>query len=101
MSMQSFSYDDAFSRNIGWVTAEEQQSLRRKRAAIAGLGGVGGAHLLALTRLGVGAFHIADSDAFDLPNFNRQAGALVSTLGRPKTDVLANMAKDINPQLDL
>ena len=92
--MQSFSYDDAFSRNIGWVTAEEQQSLRRKRAAIAGLGGVGGAHLLALTRLGVGAFHIADSDAFDLPNFNRQAGALVSTLGRPKTDVLANMARD-------
>jgi molybdopterin/thiamine biosynthesis adenylyltransferase len=101
MAMPRFSYDEAFSRNIGWVTAAEQQSLRRKRVAIAGLGGVGGVHMLTLARLGVGAFHIADFDIFDLPNFNRQAGALVSTLGRRKTDVLAQMAKDINPQLDL
>jgi len=99
--MKAFRYNEAFSRNIGWVTAEEQETLRHKRVAIAGLGGVGGAHLLALTRLGVGAFHIADFDTFDLANFNRQAGALVSTIGRPKTEVLAAMAKDINPDLDL
>jgi len=99
--MQSFSYETAFSRNIGWLTAGEQQVLRRKRVAIAGLGGVGGVHLLTLVRLGVGAFHIADFDTFDLPNFNRQAGALISTLGRPKTDVLSEMARDISPELDL
>lgn len=96
-----FSYEQAFSRNIGWVSAAEQEQLRRKRVAVAGLGGVGGSHLLALARLGVGAFHIADFDAFELANFNRQAGALVSTLGRAKTDVLAQMAKDINPEIDI
>jgi molybdopterin/thiamine biosynthesis adenylyltransferase len=96
-----FSYDQAFSRNIGWVTAAEQQTLRRKRIAIAGLGGVGGAHLLTLTRLGIGAFHIADFDTFDIPNFNRQAGAMISTRGRRKTEVLAEMARDINPELQL
>jgi len=69
--------------------------------AIAGLGGVGGSHLLTLTRLGVGAFHIADFDVFELANFNRQAGASVSHLGRPKVDVLAEMALDINPELDI
>lgn len=75
-----FDYDLAFGRNIGWVTRDEQQALRAKRIAIAGLGGVGGSHLLTLTRLGVGAFHLADFDAFDVPNFNRQAGAMTSTL---------------------
>jgi len=99
--VSAFSYDTAFSRNIGWVTAEEQQALRGKRVAIAGLGGVGGAHVLTLARLGVGALHLADFDTFDLVNFNRQSGALVSTLDRPKAEVLAAMARDINPGLDL
>jgi molybdopterin-synthase adenylyltransferase len=94
-----FSYDEAFSRNLGWVTAEEQASLKRKRIAIAGLGGTGGVHLLTLARLGIGAFHIADFDTFGLANFNRQAGAMVSTLGRPKIEVLDEMARDINPEL--
>ena len=63
---QTFSYSQAFSRNIGWVTPSEQNLLRGKRVAIAGMGGVGGVHLLTLARLGVGAFHIADFDRFDL-----------------------------------
>ncbi|OIP09110.1 MAG: hypothetical protein AUK49_08610 [Betaproteobacteria bacterium CG2_30_68_42] len=98
---RAFSYIEAFSRNIGWVSAAEQERLRRKRIAIAGLGGVGGSHLLTLARLGIGAFTIADFDTFDLVNFNRQAGAAVSTLGRPKSEVLAGAARDINPELDL
>jgi molybdopterin/thiamine biosynthesis adenylyltransferase len=97
----AFNYEKAFSRNIGWVSASEQQTLRGKRIAIAGLGGVGGAHLLTLTRLGIGAFHISDFDTFDVANFNRQAGAMTSTLGRQKSEVLAEMARDINPELKL
>ncbi|WP_227010550.1 ThiF family adenylyltransferase [Pelagibius marinus] len=96
-----FEYDRAFDRNIGWITADEQQELRRKRIAIAGMGGVGGAHLLTLTRMGVGAFNISDMDIFELANFNRQAGAAVSTIGRPKVEVMAEMARDINPQLEI
>ncbi|OOG27250.1 hypothetical protein B1C78_03690 [Thioalkalivibrio denitrificans] len=96
-----FDYLEAFSRNVGWVTREEQQHLRQKRIAIAGLGGVGGSHLLTLTRLGVGAFNIADFDHFEPANFNRQAGASMANLGRSKTDVLAGMALDINPELEV
>lgn len=96
---QEFDYSSAFSRNIGWVTVAEQERLRRKRIAIAGMGGVGGVHLLTLARLGIGAFHISDFDTFDIANFNRQAGATISSLGRPKVDVLAEMALDINPDL--
>lgn len=96
-----FSYAEAFSRNIGWVTEAEQETLRRTRVAIAGLGGVGGSHLLTLSRLGIGAFNIADFDTFDIANFNRQAGAAVSSLGKPKSEVMSNLARDINPELDI
>ncbi|MTW10885.1 ThiF family adenylyltransferase [Pseudoduganella eburnea] len=96
-----FDYAQAFSRNIGWVTEQEQQVLRHRCAAIAGAGGVGGVHLLTLARMGVGAFNLADFDTFDVPNFNRQAGAFVSTLGQPKVEVMARMARDINPEVKI
>ena len=96
-----YSYPDAFSRNIGWVADHEQTMLRLKRVAIAGMGGVGGVHLLTLARLGIGSFNIADFDEFDIHNFNRQAGAMISTLGRPKIDVMAEQVLDINPEIKL
>lgn len=96
-----FDYGQAFSRNIGWVTAAEQQALARARVAVAGLGGVGGAHVLTLARLGLGAFRIADFDRFEVHNFNRQAGAFVSSLGMPKASVMARMAQDINPRAEV
>lgn len=99
--MPSFDYATAFDRNIGWLTENEQASLKYKRIAIAGMGGVGGGYLTTLARLGVGKFHIADLDSFELANFNRQAGARISTLGRPKVEVLAEMAKDINADCEL
>lgn len=99
--MTPFDYATAFSRNIGWLTQEEQARLRASRVAIAGLGGVGGYHLLTLTRLGVGGFRLAEPDSFDLANFNRQAGATLSTVGRPKLEVMAAAARDINPELVL
>lgn len=99
--MQPFDYHRAFSRNIGWITEEEQSTLRGKRIAIAGMGGVGGCHLLTLARLGIGKFNIADLDRFEVENFNRQAGAVVSTVGEPKVDVLAKMARDINPDAEV
>jgi molybdopterin/thiamine biosynthesis adenylyltransferase len=99
--LPTFDYHTAFSRNIGWVTPAEQALLRTRRVAIAGLGGVGGSHLLTLTRLGIGAFTIADLDRFELANFNRQAGANLKTVGKEKVNVLVDMARDINPELDI
>ena len=96
-----FSYEEAFDRNLGWFTEEEQQRLRTKTIAIAGMGGVGGVHLLTLARLGFANFHIADLDSFELANFNRQVGATMSSLGESKTSVLARMVRDINPEARL
>lgn len=99
--MPSFDYNNAFSRNIGWLTQAEQERLRNARIAIAGMGGVGGIHLVTLTRLGVGKFSIADFDTFDQVNFNRQEGASMRTIGLEKVNVMAEQARDINPELDI
>lgn len=96
-----FDYDRAFSRNIGWVTREEHRRLRSKRVAIAGLGGVGGEHLVTLSRLGIQKFHISDFDDFDVHNMNRQAGAFMSSMGQPKLSVMERMARDINPEAEI
>lgn len=99
--MQQFNYDLAFSRNIGWFSQQEQQRLRQSRVAIAGCGGVGGAHALTLARLGIGNFSLADFDSFGIENFNRQVGATMHTLEQPKLKVMTNQLAAINPEADL
>ncbi|WP_077338933.1 ThiF family adenylyltransferase [Pseudocolwellia agarivorans] len=96
----SFNYELAFSRNIGWVTDEEQAILKTKRVAIAGMGGVGGSHVLTLVRLGITKFHLSDFDEFACENTNRQAGANVDTYDKKKLDTMVSMAKAINPEIE-
>jgi sulfur-carrier protein adenylyltransferase/sulfurtransferase len=97
MSGYDFNYADAFSRNIGLLTEAEQEKLRSYTIAIAGMGGVGGNHLMALVRLGFERFKIADMDVYEQKNFNRQYGARIDTIGKAKVAVMAKEAKCVNP----
>lgn len=96
-----WNYEEAFCRNLGLISPGEQQRLRNCRVAIPGMGGVGGLHLMTLTRLGIGKFRIADADQFAVGNFNRQFGSSIKTLDKPKAEVLAAAARDVNPELEL
>jgi molybdopterin/thiamine biosynthesis adenylyltransferase len=91
----------AFCRNLGLLDANEQNRLQRAVVAVAGLGGVGGGHLITLARSGVGGFRLADFDRFDPVNVNRQYGATVSAFGREKLRVMAENALEVNPHLSL
>lgn len=95
------SYRESFSRNIGLLSESEQEKLRGVCVAICGLGGVGGAYATTLARLGVGKFHIADFDVYEIPNLNRQSGAFHSTLGKSKASVMKKMILDINPEAEV
>ncbi|MBU4082747.1 ThiF family adenylyltransferase [Patescibacteria group bacterium] len=90
-------YQEAFKRNLGLLSAEEQKKIKKSKIAIVGLGGVGGVYLLSLIRVGVGNFHIADFDVFELVNINRQAGANINSLGETKTKTMKEMGREINP----
>ncbi|CAM4241823.1 putative adenylyltransferase/sulfurtransferase MoeZ [Mycobacterium basiliense] len=96
-----WSYEEAFSRNLGLINPSEQQRLRGSRVAIAGLGGVGGIDLVALARLGIGKFTIADPDVFEPCNTNRQYGATRSAEGRFKAEVMRDVVLDINPEAEI
>lgn len=93
--------EEALSRNIGFITPAEQDRLLNATVAIPGLGGVGGDHLVTLSRLGIGRFHLAEFDVFEPANLNRQYGAKTTHLGRPKLDVMVEEAMNINPYLDI
>lgn len=89
-----------FSRNIGLISNANQIKLCQARVAVAGVGGVGGIHLLTLARLGIGKFTIADMDVYERANISRQFGAKHSTLGDYKTSVISNLLQDINPTIE-
>lgn len=73
-------------------------SLKNSSVIIFGLGGVGSYVFEALCRAGVGKLTLVDGDTVSLSNINRQLCALHSTVGKNKADVLAERAKDINPE---
>lgn len=97
----TFDYQVAFVRNLGLVSVDEQQRLRKARVAVAGVGGVGGLHAVTLARMGIGRFRLIDPDVFELANFNRQVGATMDTIGRSKVDVAASQVASINPEAEI
>jgi molybdopterin/thiamine biosynthesis adenylyltransferase len=90
-------FNELFSRNLGTIRLEQQQSLQRKKAAVIGCGGLGGHVIEQLVRLGVGCIHCFDPDVFSPSNCNRQLGAGRKTLGRNKAEVAAHRSADIHP----
>ena len=76
-------------------------ALAAASVVVCGLGGVGGHAVEALVRSGIGRLILVDYDRVTLTNLNRQLAALHSTLGRRKVDVIAQRARDINPQCDV
>ena len=86
-----------FSRTALLVGEEGVEKLKNSRVAVFGVGGVGGYVVEALARSGVGALELIDKDTVSVSNINRQIIALHSTVGRLKTEVMAERVKDINP----
>jgi tRNA threonylcarbamoyladenosine dehydratase len=83
------------------VGEEALDKLRNLHVLVVGLGGVGSFAAEFLVRAGVGNLTIVDGDTVDLTNTNRQLPAMHSTVGKPKTEVMADRLKDINPELNL
>ena len=82
----------------------KEEGIKRLQSAnilIVGLGGVGSFAAEFLVRAGIGNLTIVDGDTVDITNINRQLPALNSTIGKNKTDVVAERILDINPEINL
>jgi len=94
-------YQQMFGRNIGNITEQEQKKLRETTIAVAGIGGVGGAALFNLVRIGIGSLKIADPEDFAYSDLNRQQGSVYTTVGSKKVEVIQQALKSINPYVSI
>ena len=92
---------EEFARTERLLGENAVKKLAECRAAVFGIGGVGGHAAEALVRSGIGALDIIDSDEVAVSNINRQIIALHSTVGIPKTDAAEARFLDISPSLCL
>ncbi len=88
-----------FSRTEALLGEDCISELKNSRVALFGIGGVGGHIAEALVRSGIGSIDFFDGDTVSLTNINRQIVALHSTIGKNKTEVMAERARDINPNV--
>lgn len=89
--------EEVFSRTEQLLGRERFQKLRRCHVMVLGAGGVGSHCMEALARTGVGRLTLVDSDRVAPSNINRQSIALLSTVGRYKTEVMREKIRDICP----
>jgi tRNA threonylcarbamoyladenosine dehydratase len=90
-----------FSRNELAIGKEGLEKLKNATVAVLGIGGVGSFAVEALARSGVGRLVLVDKDDVDITNINRQIHALLSTVGRPKVDLMKERIADINPECEV
>ena len=80
---------------------DKMNRLSNAHVLVVGVGGVGAYAAEMLCRAGVGELTIIDADTVNTTNINRQLPATHSTVGRLKTEVLAEHLLDVNPSLRL
>ena len=93
--------EERFSRTVKLIGQEGLAKLRSARVIVIGCGGVGSYAAEACTRAGIGHLTFMDGDAVAQSNLNRQLVALTSTIGRNKAEVMAERARDIDPETDV
>lgn len=84
--------DEMFDRNVRALGAAGQRLLNTLHIAIVGVGGTGSFAVEELARLGVGRLTLIDDEVIERTNLNRVVGSTIRDVGRPKVDVLAEVA---------
>jgi molybdopterin/thiamine biosynthesis adenylyltransferase len=92
---------ERYQRNIGTVGIDDQLKLLKSQVAVVGVGGLGGAVLELLVRLGVGKIVIIDGDFFIDSNLNRQILSSCKNIGKKKVDIAKQRVREVNPAVEV
>lgn len=79
----------------------DQEKLADARVLVAGAGAIGNEVVKLLALLGVGHVLIVDFDMVELSNLTRSVLFRESDIGRPKADVAAERARELNPDIEV
>lgn len=95
------SHEQWDSRTLLMLGEQKMERLRSSHVLVAGLGGVGAYAAEMLCRAGVGQITMFDGDTISVTNRNRQLPAMLSTIGKPKAELIKERLLDINPDIKL
>ncbi len=90
--------EDRYARHRlidGW----DQDRLSQAVVMVAGAGAIGNEVIKLLALLGIGRLLIVDFDTVEISNLTRSVLFRESDAGRPKAEVAAERARDINPEI--
>ncbi|WP_028830203.1 HesA/MoeB/ThiF family protein [Proteocatella sphenisci] len=90
---------DRYSRNMKMLTQDENVSIRAKKIAVIGCGGLGGYITEMLARLGVGKLIVVDGDVFEETNLNRQILSVPGAIGNNKASQAKLRIGTVNPEI--
>jgi molybdopterin/thiamine biosynthesis adenylyltransferase len=94
-------YWEIIKRQTGILEKNKQLKLKNSQITVIGCGGIGGATVEMLARMGVGKLLIVDKDVFETSNINRQLMSNTKSIGRPKTEVTQEKLQSINPSIEI
>ena len=92
---------DRYQRQITLLGEEGQESLRRARVLVAGVGGLGTIVAADLAAAGAGFLRLADNDRVELFNLNRQFLFRPDDIGREKTLAAMERLHLLNPEIQV
>ncbi len=90
-----------YIKNEKMLSREENLSLREKKVAVVGCGGLGGFIVEELGRLGIGHITAVDGDVFEESNLNRQLLSDATNLGQRKAIAAKERMKIVNPEVEI
>jgi len=79
---------------------EGQRKLKKTKAVVIGVGGIGSVSALYLALAGVGHLVLVDQDTVELHNLHRQILFTVQDLRLPKAEVAAERLMEVNPDIE-
>lgn len=91
---------DYFLRQIQLWGEETQNSLRDKKVAIIGCGGLGSSVSIPLGSSGIGTFYLVDFDTVSLHNIHRQIAFKTGDIDKPKADIVAQLLEERCPYVE-
>ena len=86
---------------IDGFTAKHQELIFGAKVLVIGAGGLGIPVLLYLAGAGIGQLGIAEFDTIELSNLPRQIAYSTNDLGQPKTKIIREKIKLLNPSCEV